>query len=164
MPSVLFVCTGNVYRSPLAAAFFFKQLQQTSQDAGWRIESAGTWVIPGQKVPNDAQEIAARFKVDLSRHIRRSVSRELLESFDLILVMEKGHKEALRFEFPSISNKVHMLSEVVDHLVYDIPDPAVPNSNLNEIANELFKLIERGHRSIVELAQITQNQTHETQS
>ena len=156
MSSVLFICTGNIYRSPLSAAFFLKQLQQAGQESGWRAESAGTWTVPGQTAPADVLDVASRYDVDLKKHVTRLVDRELLEAFDLILVMERGHKEALAFEFPSISGKLHLLSDAADHLIYDIPDPATSDLGLDEIADQLFKLIERGYQDIYELAQAAQ--------
>ena len=152
MPSVLFVCTGNIYRSPLTAAFFLKRLQQAGKEPGWRVESAGTWSISGQSPPADLLKLAARYQIDLKQHITQLVDRQLLEDFDLILVMERGHKEALTFEFSSISSRIHLLSEVADHLAYDIPDPALSDLDIEEMAESLFQLIERGYQDIYELA------------
>ncbi len=146
-----------MYRSPLAAAFFLRQLQQAGESEGWIVESAGTWVVPGMELPADALEVASQFGFDLKDQVTQVVDQNMLETFDLILVMEKGHKEALGIEFPSSSHKVYLISEVVDSKMYDISDPVTSETGVDEIAEELFGLIERGFRNIVELAQILQN-------
>ena len=153
MPSILFVCTGNMYRSPLAAGLFLKQLQQAGQGGSWIVDSAGTWTVSGQPLPEQTLELAKGFGFDLSGQLTRLVDLDLLEARGLILVMERGHKEALGIEFPSISGRLHLISEVADRLVYDIPDPVSSDASLAEIAAGLFQLIERGFRNIVELAQ-----------
>ena len=152
MPSILFVCTGNMYRSPLAAGFFLKLLQQAGQGESWIVDSAGTWTAHGQPLPEQTLELAESFGIDLSDQFTRLVDQDLLEARDLILVMERGHKEALGIEFPSIADRLHLISEAADHLIYDIPDPVSSDASLAEIATGLFQLIERGFQNIVELA------------
>ena len=61
MYSVLFVCTGNQYRSPIAAEVFRMQLAQDGRSAHFKVNSAGTWAFSGQHVPLDAAELARSF-------------------------------------------------------------------------------------------------------
>lgn len=152
MPFILFVCTGNLYRSPLAAALFSQKLQADGQSEGWTVESAGTWTVPGQRVPPDALRVAKTMRLDLTCHRTRQVDQDLLANADLILVMERGHKEALMFEFPSVQKKLHLLSQIADQLPYDIPDPATSGLPFHEIAAELLKLIHRSYAGICQLA------------
>jgi len=147
------VCTANLYRSPLAAALLCKKLQADGKLAQWIVESAGTWTIPGQRVPSEVFRAARSMGIDLSRHMTRQVDEALLARYDLILVMERGHKEALNFEFPSIRQKVHLLSEMADGLAYDIADPLNSGLRIDEIAGELLKLIHRAYPNICLLAQ-----------
>jgi protein-tyrosine phosphatase len=152
MPSILFVCTGNLYRSQFAAAFFQSHLQAANL-LDWRVGSAGTWTRPGRPIPPDAIQTAAKFKVDLAGRRSQLVDRKLLSDFDLILVMEKGHKEALCHEFPEFCGRIHLLSEVVEKMVYDIPDPVFPGQDVESIALNLYNLIEQGFQDICLLAQ-----------
>jgi protein-tyrosine-phosphatase len=152
MPNVLFVCTGNLYRSPLAAAFFRAQLLTNGQ-SDWAVESAGTWTLPGQPVPPETLRAAAKFGVSVEGHLSQLISADLLSRFDLVIVMEKGHKEALDQEFPFASHKTHLISQVVDHLVCDIPDPLNSGQEIDMLASDLYKLVERGYLTICELAQ-----------
>ena len=153
MPSILFVCTANLYRSPLAAAFFSRKLQVNGESPHWSVGSAGTWATPGQSVPSDASLAAQVMGIDLKDHLTRQIDRDLLAKYDLILVMEKGHREALRIEFPFIQNKIYLVSMVADQLEYDIADPANSSLGIGEIITEMSRLIDRAYPNICQLVQ-----------
>ena len=160
MPSVLFVCTANLYRSPLAAAFLRNELKGTPGGIEWVIDSAGTWTTTGAPIPSQTINDAHRFGLDFRTHKSKQVTAELLTRYDLILVMETGHKEALRIEFPDQSKKVHLLSEVVDGLIYDIPDPFTREGNYDlDVANELHNTIKRGYKKIFTMAKRNSNKS-----
>lgn len=150
MPGILFVCTGNLYRSPLAAAFMRQKLE--TEPGAWKVDSAGTWTLPGQPVSPETVHAAAKFGASLEGHRSQLVSADLLSRFDLVLVMEKGHKEALDQEFPVFSAKTHLISHVIDQINYDIPDPVHSGQEIAVLASDIFKLVERGYKAICELA------------
>jgi protein-tyrosine phosphatase len=154
MPSILFVCTANQFRSPLAAACFLKQAVPENHPKKWRVESAGTWGKSGLGASAIALDVAASLGLDgLDLHRTRQIGPGLLARFDLVLVMEQGHKEAICAEFPSICRHVYLLSEVVDGFPYDIPDPGRPGVNPAEVGSLLSDLISRGKSKIQELAE-----------
>ena len=123
MPFVLFVCTANQTRSPIAAALFTNMLAKASQLAGWRVESAGTWAEEGLPASRAALRAMQIMGLDISRHRTRCVTGGMLAAFDLIVAMEQGHKEALQAEFPAVAQRVFLLSEMVG-AAYDVPDPS----------------------------------------
>ena len=148
MPAVLFVCTANRFRSPIAAAAFQKKLMDEGIE-GWQVGSAGAWTDPGLPPARDAVQAARQLGVSLDGHASCLVNAALLSGYDLILVMEMGHKEALESEFPAVQNRVFLLSEVVDGMHYDIPDPALSEEGSpQEIANEVCNLVWKGFSSI----------------
>lgn len=151
MPAILFVCTGNLYRSPLAEAFFRGRLR-AHQTGNWVVASAGTWTTPGQPSPSIVVRAAEKFGASLENHRAQLVSADLLSRFDLVLVMERGQKEALDYEFPSASHKIHLLSQAVDHMDYDIADPLTSGQQIYSLADDLHKLIGRGYVAICGLA------------
>ncbi|MDD5469000.1 MAG: low molecular weight protein arginine phosphatase [Anaerolineales bacterium] len=120
MASVIFVCTANICRSPMAEALF--KLMLNSEGDHWRVESAGTWAEAGLPASQKAQQVIAEMGGDLSQHRSRPVERSLLDEFDLILTMEQGQKEALRAEFPELAPKVFGLREILSQ-AGDIRDP-----------------------------------------
>ncbi len=157
MPSVLFVCTANQYRSPVAAALFESMLSSERCSGTWIVNSAGTWTTPGLPLSPLAKRLARECGLILEGHHTRLVSESLLFHADLILVMEAGHREALLTEFPSIAQRVFLLSEVVDGVEYDIPDPAASYEHAEAILQELCRLIERGFPQILRLATVLYN-------
>jgi protein-tyrosine phosphatase len=163
MPSVLFVCTANRFRSPLAAAFLIKALEEMGITDSWRIGSAGTWATPGQPVLQTVSDTAQGFGIDLSGHRSARVSRRLLAEHDLILVMQASQKEALLSEFPELGEHIYLLSDVVERRSYDIPDSSGSEQGVQDIAAELDALIRRGLNYICVLATYLHNTKHRSE-
>jgi protein-tyrosine-phosphatase len=123
MPSILFVCTANQIRSPFAAAYFEKLLiENRVNDGTWRIDSAGTWALPGLPVDMQLKSLEQRWGLDFSRHRTQQVDENKLDAYDLVLVMEKGQREALFYEFPQFSEKIMLLTNF-SAPTFDINDP-----------------------------------------
>jgi protein-tyrosine phosphatase len=154
MPSILFVCTANQFRSPLAAACLLDAIQKVQPAGIWRVESAGTWTKAGVPAPTFVRQIASTLNLPkLEDHRTRQVDHELLTQFDLIIVMEAGHKEALDIEFPTFKKRTYMLSEIVENTQYDIPDPVSPGIDPDDVVKELKLLINEGQDKIFRLAE-----------
>jgi len=167
MPSVLFVCTANRFRSPLAAAIFKKALteEQSQKElpwnvgnpGDWKVGSAGTWAIPGQEALPDVLEAGKQIGIDLSDHRSQQVDGALLAKYDLILVMQKSHREALLGEFPDLHEHIQLLSEVVDFRSYDIRDTVETFQEVVGVTASLNDLIRRGLRYICVRAIVLHN-------
>ena len=153
MVTVLFVCTGNMYRSPIAAEIFRGILLREGKQDHWQVGSAGTWTTAGRPVPNDALQIARSLGIDLDAHRTRMVDQKMLEEASLILVMEEGQQEALQVEFPFAQKKTHLLSQVMHGFAYDIPDPASARGEARIILQEMADMIEAGYANIYKLAE-----------
>src|SRR5574342_215426 len=100
MHTILFVCTGNQYRSPIAAEAFRDQLVQDGRDVEWVVNSAGTWTSPGEYPPQEAVDLARLHGLEIRRHKTRTLTANLLAESDLVIVMEVSHKESIKAEFP----------------------------------------------------------------
>ena len=151
MPTVLFVCTANRYRSPIAEACFKRQLEGYSNEGDWEVLSAGTWTTDDLPPMPEAVEAAQRIGLDIQAHRSREISKELIDRSGLTLVMEHGHKEALQQEFPQQREKIFLLSEISSGVPYDIPDP-IADPSIGDVAEEICKLIEDGFEKILALA------------
>jgi len=112
--NVLFVCTGNICRSPFAEALLKNLLDQEGLE-GIRADSAGLLALPGRFTTPLAQRVAAEFGVDLSESQAKSLSQDLVAWSDLVLVMEKSHEEALLSAFPETAGKILLLRHFARH-------------------------------------------------
>jgi len=93
--------------------------------------------------------------LDLYQHQARNVDSIPLEQYNLILTMEQSHKEALQIEFPSIRNRVFLLSEMLG-VTYDIPDPiGGPLDDYRATVRELKRLLQLSLPRIIDLTQST---------
>ncbi len=152
MRSVLFVCTANICRSPMAMGLLRAKVIALGEDADWRIESAGNWAEPGQPAAINTRLIVAERGVDLTNHRSRLVTRELLKEFNLVLTMEAGQKEALRAEFREDARRVFLLSEMIGK-AYDIVDPVgKPLDEYRWTAHEIRVILNEGYERIRTLA------------
>jgi len=151
MQSVLLVCTANQCRSPMAMAILKSKIAQLPGD--WKIESAGTWAVEGAPANQKTQQVMAELGLDLQNHRSRIVTREMLIAFNLILVMEPGHKESLHIEFPEVAPRVFLLSEMIS-LSFTIMDPVGGEiEGYRATAREIECIIIEGFEKIVSLAQ-----------
>jgi protein-tyrosine-phosphatase len=105
---ILFVCTGNICRSPFAEALLKKLVQKKGLD-DIVADSAGLLALPGNSVSGLAQKVATEYDVDLSGHIAKSVKKDIIDRSDLILVMEKSHAKNLLNAFPEAEGKVFLI-------------------------------------------------------
>jgi len=123
---VLFVCTGNICRSPTAEGVFRKLVAGAGLNHAVVIDSAGTH---GYHVgePPDERSCAAALKraIDISAQRARRVSRADFAEFDLILAMDRGHYRALRaMAPPQAAERVRLFLDYAPELgVEDVPDP-----------------------------------------
>ncbi len=92
--NILFVCTGNTCRSPMAEAIARREISRR----GWqnvRVGSAGASTSSGRPAAPEAVAVLAREGVDLSDHTSRPLSNELVEWADLILAMSPAHLSSI---------------------------------------------------------------------
>ncbi|MCY4275077.1 MAG: low molecular weight phosphotyrosine protein phosphatase [Gammaproteobacteria bacterium] len=126
MNRVLFVCLGNICRSPSAEGIFRKIVQAKGFEDAFEIDSAGTgdWHI-GHTPDQRAQQAASRRDVDLSALRARQLSIEDIIYYDLILVMDRRNRaDVVSLAQPEHEHKICYLleySEQYDGL--EIPDP-----------------------------------------
>ena len=88
---ILLVCTGNICRSPLAAALLQRALAERGIE-GIDVSSAGTGAWDGAPVSEGAYLVGLERGLDLSAHRARLLTRELVEQADLILTMARHHR------------------------------------------------------------------------
>ena len=169
MPEILFVCTANQFRSPIASAYFQKKLTESGITDNWKISSAGTWTENGLPACVEAKNAASQIGLDISRHSTREVNSEVLSKADLIVTMEQGHKEALAAEFPQCKDRIILLCQAAGEPVTEIAGPVFSNFQFCEMTvQSIVYCIDRSFNILMNLAEsfqrdrenITQKQQH----
>lgn len=106
--SLLFVCTGNICRSPMAE-WLFRKLLQDRPLPEVHVRSAGFIALPGNPATHLATVVAGEHGVDLTQHRAQPLTSSLIREADLILVMEPGHRWELLYHRPEAAPKVFLL-------------------------------------------------------
>lgn len=109
---VLFICTANVCRSPMAEAVFNALVSDAGMPA--QAESAGISARPGEHISTNALAALDEIGVDAGDHRARQVSGSMLDEADLVLVMSMKHAENLRYLFRDNSHKIFILPQYVN--------------------------------------------------
>jgi len=129
---LLFVCMGNICRSPTAEAVFRKVWQETCPQLPLRLDSAGTHAYHlGEPPDARAQRAAARRGVDLSGQRARRVEVQDFVRFDLVLAMDQLNAELLReLAPPEHHERIKLFLEFAPELGrLEVPDPYYGGSN-----------------------------------
>jgi protein-tyrosine phosphatase len=113
---VLFVCTGNTCRSPLAEGLAKRLLADRLGCAADELPARGVWVLSagvaaygGGPAAAEAVDVAAEFGVDLAGHRTRPVNPQLLAAADDVIAMTRGHAEALAARYPGVGPPARLL-------------------------------------------------------
>jgi protein-tyrosine phosphatase len=111
MATVLFVCTGNLCRSPSAEWFLAQRLSMVGPP-DVTVESAGT-LGTSSKVPSELEHEGAAFGLDLSDHKPRKVGPEMIARADMVIGMERAHLREVILANPPSFAKTFTLREIV---------------------------------------------------
>lgn len=147
---ILFVCTGNTCRSPLAEGLFRKRLAERLKcpeeelfDRGFVVASAGLSAAPGMPASPESVTVASRLEVDLRGHESQTLTERLLEQADRVFTMTRGHRESILSARPDLSDRVELLSR-------DRRDIADPIGGTMSDYDRCAQDIERHIRAILE--------------
>lgn len=121
---ILFVCTGNTCRSPLAEAIARRLLAKAGR-TDVVVSSAGLGAIDGSGASTGALEIAREHGLDLEAFQSRRVTEQILEGAHLVLVMEMAHRPGVLGIYPRADTKTHLLGTLAGASPADagVPDP-----------------------------------------
>lgn len=143
---ILFVCTGNICRSPTGEGVLEKMCEDNGI-SGWTIDSAGTgnWHAGDPPDPR-AQEAASKRGYDLSKQKARALRADDYEKFDRIYGMTREHCDFLRSQAPKNARAEILLFRETCGESKDVPDPYYSSEKGFE---EMMDIIEKGCSAIV---------------
>lgn len=127
---ILFVCTGNTCRSPMACALMNKLASDNDMDI--KCDSAGIFANSGDKASTNAIKAMLEYEIDLSNHSAKALTEDLIKEYDLILTMTQGHKTMISALAPE---KVYTICEYAGYNG-DIKDPFGSNLQAYKDASE----------------------------
>jgi protein-tyrosine-phosphatase len=152
MRHILFICTANQCRSPMATGLFKQQIARLGQTEQWQVASAGTWAVPDHPATLLARTVMAEKAIDLSGHLSQLLNSELLRGADVILVMTRQHREAICAEFREATGKTFLLSQLIGQL-FDIDDPVQGTiDDYRRCADDIQRILADGYARLTELA------------
>jgi len=120
MQKILFVCTGNTCRSPLAQVLAQKLFDDSG--LGFVADGAGVFAYDGDEASANSAKIASRLGLTLDAHVAKCVTLESIEEARLVVCLTTGHKNHLLATYPKYIEKIMTLSELCGDDI-DISDP-----------------------------------------
>ena len=123
--AILFVCLGNICRSPLAEGVFRDVVTNRGTASGFQIDSAGTGAWHQGSAPDPRSiQVAARHGIDIVMQRARRVRPEDFSRFDLILGMDRSNVDTLREAAPAAArDRIHLFLDYAAGKNAEVPDP-----------------------------------------
>lgn len=150
MKNILFVCTGNTCRSPMAEALFRSILESRGYDDKFTCSSAGVYAFEGDNASYEAIAEMKKYGLDISKHYARILDYDMIKNAYVVLAMTKDHKRMILDVYPEAADKVFTLKEYAgyDEDDWDISDPfgcstEVYEACAEEIETALLKILDR---------------------
>lgn len=119
---VLFICTGNSCRSPMAEGILRHLWQQDERRPELVVESAGVSAFDGGRATTEAMDALRERGIDIKSHQSRTVRREMLLAADLIVTMTRSHKRPVLALAPEVAGRIFAMGELVEG-GQDVADP-----------------------------------------
>ncbi len=113
MKKILFVCTGNTCRSPMAEYIFNHEITNSNSDDMIAF-SRGLMALDGDAISDNSLTALAELGIDGSYHSARRLTREDVDSADHIYVMSQSHKNIMSALFPDAENDIRFLGGGID--------------------------------------------------
>ena len=145
MIKILFVCTGNICRSPMAHYYMQKRIKDLNLQDKYFIDSAGVFAEVGEGATDNAIYAMREYDVDLLPHIAKSIHSLNLNSYDYIFTLTSQHKRYILSYYKEVESKVFTIKEFVgESKNINIDDPWGMNLKVyTECAKQIVENVEK---------------------
>ncbi|MDQ7091838.1 MAG: low molecular weight protein-tyrosine-phosphatase [Methylococcales bacterium] len=157
--NVLFICMGNICRSPTAEGVFSHLIEQQQLSAHFQVNSAGTHAYHiGEQPDLRSQKTAKERGLDLSQQLARKVIYGDFEDYDYLLAMDKSNYTTLMNACPEkFKSKIHYFLDYAPELrCRDVPDPYYGGENGFD---NVFDMIEAASKGFLHSLKTTEKLT-----
>ncbi len=152
MKVILFVCTGNICRSPMAVGLLRQRLAEKGLEGQYQVISAGVSAVDGYRASRNGVFVMAERGIDTTCHIAHTVTGNDMIMANLVLSMSRRQAQSLRQSWPQYAWKVYLLSEMAGRR-QDIKDPFGGTvDQYRAAADVISRYIDEGLERILELA------------
>src|SRR5882762_10393542 len=153
MKTVLFVCTGNVCRSPMAEGIFRHAVQGRGD---YRVFSAGLGAMEGQPPSHYGVPAVRELGIDISSQRSRMLTPELVQQADYIFGMTHSHIDTVMLLYPQAAEKTFLLREFDDTLDFFEKDISDPIGGSYEVYLDCRDQIEQGIASLLRFFELNE--------
>ncbi len=152
MKTILFICTGNICRSPMAEGLFRNAVRGRGQ---YKVTSAGVGAVNGQPPSLHAVNALRDLGIDIAGQRSRMLTGQLVQDADYVFGMTRGHVDAVTLLYPQTAEKCFLLREFDDTLGFFEKDISDPIGGSFEVYVKCRDQIEQGIESMLKFVEQT---------
>jgi protein-tyrosine phosphatase len=146
MTRVLFVCLGNICRSPLAQGVFEKLVNDAGLSDQFEVDSAGTASYHvGNRPHHGSQRVAVSHDISIDEQRSRQLKPSDYETFDWLIAMDESNLNHMRKAAPHLEDRIQLLLDFADHDEKEVHDPFYDDNFART-----YHQVEAGCRSFLE--------------